>query len=268
MKKSYIDIDFDLYYDAIKLSYHDQEWINSALNNRHTLKEVLLPITGFNTDKAVNNYLYSKNLAEILKNRQSNKIDENFINIIFNSGSPESKDVLVNTVTNRTYHNASILKSLLEEYSDKKRDFFDCKIRPFPETTLDTTAPLNKFKIIKEHDEENPIEIEIAGYEIHANTETDWGKKLNDYFLERSNSKNMKRGYLSENEISSDVFDFTKRQLVHVKEVYIPVSHASHNQDKYKVLYREKFVVSNKDKDMTIDNKGLRVFYIGLAEEK
>lgn len=267
MKKSYIDIDFDLYYDAMKLCYHDEEWINAALNNRHTLKEVLLPITGFNTDKAVNNYLYSKNLAEILKNRQTTQIDENFINIIFNSGSEESKDVLINTITNKTYHNANILKSLLEEYSEKTRDFFDCKIKPYPETTLETTAPLSKFKITKEHDEENQVEMQISGYEIQVKIENDWSKKLNEYFAQRSKSKNMKRGYLSEQEISSDVYEFTKRQLVHVKEVYVPVSHANHNEGKYKVLYREKFVVPNNGKDITIDNKGLRVFYIGLAEE-
>lgn len=61
-------------------------------------------------------------------------------------------------------------------------------------------------------------------------------------------------------------FEFTKRQLVHLKEVFLPVSSALIQENTYKILYREKFVAHDGKKDLTIDQKGLQVFFIGKTE--
>jgi hypothetical protein len=260
MKKAHIDIDFDSYYDAIKLCYKDDVWLAEALNNKNTLKELAKPFTGYYTDIAVNNYLITNDVGEFLKYKKPNCMSEGFVNLLFNANSEESKNLIINTVTNKTYQNAVVMKCLIEEYCDKTRDVFYGKIVPFPDSVQETTQGLAKFKIIRENEE---IVAMIQNNNLITLALTPWGKKIEEFFDQRAQSKNMCRGYISENELSVQDFEFAKKQLVHLKEVYLPVNIAHTKPNTYKVLYKEKFIAHDRNRDITIDSKGLRVFYIG-----
>jgi hypothetical protein len=256
MHKPIITADLSAYHDAMALSLHDDEWFSAALKNKENLYEITKHITKENTEVAVNKFLSSKNIGEILKYKKVSMIDETAMNILLDTKSIDSKKSIIDAISKKTEHNCAVTVSLLSEYCDKTRDLFDAQVTPFPENIEDTFAPIKKFKI--NVGEKHLIVALETNRLVTDNTEH--VNSINEYFLDRAKSKNICRGYFcleNEQEVAN-----LRNRLLYFKEVKLPMAFANTKEGDYKVIYRENQICHLGTYDFTIDGGYLKVLHI------
>jgi hypothetical protein len=262
MRKPIITADLSAYHDAMALSLHDDEWFSAALKNKENLQEITKHITKENTEIAINRFMSNKNIGEILKYKKISMIDETSINVLLHTNSMASKKAILDTISKKTEHNCAVVISLLNEYCDKNRDIFDAQVVPFPENLEDTVAPLRKFKV---NVGEKFFIVKLNSNNLVAES-TDNTQNINDYFITRSKSKNICRGYFSVD--NEETIADLKNKLLYFKEIKIPVPYANTKEGDYKIIYRENQVCHMGAYDFTLDGRALKILHIQKSGEK
>jgi hypothetical protein len=260
MRKPIFEIDLALYNDALKLSLHDNEWISKAFENKQNIKELLKNVTKQDTLIATNEYIAKNDLGKIFKYKKIRSLDESTILYLFDQNAEQSKINLINQIKNKTTRNTNIIKNLIEEYSINTRDVFDAKILPFPDKIEDTVKPITKFKI--QLTEQKFFALEIGENELLVEDSSDNFIQIQEYFQERKKKKRITRGYLTKEQITQTQVQNLLEKLNYLKEVEIPFNYALKQGD-YKIVYREHQVAHLSDKDVTINDRNLRILHIG-----
>jgi len=260
MRKPIFEIDLTLYNDALKLSLHDNEWLSKSFEDKQNIKELLKDVAKQDTLIATNEYIAKNDLSKIFKYKKSRSLDESTILYLFDQNAEQSKINLINQIKTKTTRNACIVKNLLEEYSNSTRDLFDATILPFPDKIEDTVKPITKFKI--QINEDKFFSIEIGENELLLDSSTEKLASVQEYFKERKRKKRITRGYLTKEQITPTQVQKLLEKLIYMKEVEIPHTYALKQGD-YKIVYREHQVAHLEDRDVTINDRNLRILHIG-----
>ncbi len=260
MRKAEISIDLTLYNDAMQLCLYDREWYAIAKEQKENLFETIKIVTGDLSEIATNKYLLNKDIAELMKYKCANQLDEQSLGFFFDTESDASVKYLTSVIKTKTEFNAAVVKNLLQEYCDNTRDIFHATISPFPETPLDTTKSMKKFKVVI--NEDKYFILELSGQTLICRQHLENISQLNEYFETRATSKRICRGYFSKNDLPEEIVIEAQQKLNYLKECILPINFARKTESDYKIVYKEYQVCHCQDKDFTIDGKRLKISYI------
>ena len=144
--------------------------------------------------------------------------------------------------------NAKKIEYLVNEFSENKRTFFECRLKPFPENISDTWKPIRSFKINYEN---NKTIISIEQNIINVKSED---KIICEYFNQRNIDKTIKRKYINLQDMMQEEFEFAKKYLLRSKECFINVEKLYNESfdNCYKTIYRGNQTVSTGEYEIPI----------------
>jgi len=241
-----IQINLKDYNEALKISIHDDEWRNIALNQAENIEEYTKQFCK-NYKEAALIYLSKKDFSKIIEYK-TQPINENCMQFFMETSKEKNILDVIKNIKNKTNYMAENIAALLSEYSHQKRDLFEGELQPCPESFQETTKSIKKFKIIKDNHE---IKIKILNNKIFTNSDN-----LNQYFLERNESKFIGRAFCNlklEQQI---------QELIFFKTTSIPTNILEEEEQKYKIIFVENQAVKINNSYRTIDGSNFVVKHI------
>ena len=232
------------YVDALALSLHDDDWLDLAFNQHQNIVEFTKQFSN-KPEMAATVFLKNRDYTETIKYK-TKSIHENIFNFFMSPHSESVKLELMNNIKNKTKFIIDNVKSILEEYSDNTRHFFEAQINPFPENIFDTCKPINKFKITTEDDE---FLLKIAENKVLV----EHNEEIRNYFDQRNSSKEICRAYSNEN------LDKQIRNLIFERTTSIPTNSLYKENGKYKVVFTKNQSIFTNNAHRTLDGSNFTV---------
>ncbi len=259
-KTNNIDIDLSDYSEAIEKSLYDQDWVRHLYTDSENLMNVIKE-NNPNAESSIEaiEFCNNPNIKTFANLRSKDLIDYNILETIMDAGNFESNIKFANRIKNKTIYNIELAKSLVNEYSANTREFFYGRIAPFPESVEDTWKPITTFKLtLDNHDD---IVIKIDKSKITTNNSHD---KFYNYFENRNKSKDIKRMYLNENQITKEQYKKCRKDLIVVKEskLYVTCASEKNETSKYKILYKGNQTLNHQNIEIALFNPYIKVYQI------
>jgi hypothetical protein len=258
MKSNIIEIDFSEYNDAIEKSLYDQDWIKNLYNDKENIVEFFKDINPSRYIEFAANFIRNPDFRKVIKAKTDQRLNNRFVERILNAGTAEENLNIVNKIQSHTKYYATITENLMHEYSENTRNFLSGTIKPFPEKIEDTWKPIKSFKLIT--DEFNVV-LKLKTNQITCESENE---DINNYFIKRNACKDIKRGFLKENQISENSFNKTKRELLNLKQIEIPTNYCLLEKidSKYKISYRGNQTVKINNEEYSISGSNIKIYQI------
>lgn len=256
-RKANFVVDFNLYHDALKTCIHDDDWLQKAFSDKENIVEFAKQFVKTQPEKVVNEFCYSKDISTLLKNKKTKVLSENELLFLFDQNSEDTKINLINSIKNKTAYFGQATASLLREYCENTRDFFDATIIPHPSKMSETVRPVKKFGIVIEENKSLIFQLHDKGAVVLS--EGTQFINLKKYLKNRYISKELIHGYLDLNE---NTFKQLSNKLNFYKEVEIPRFKISNQKAEYKVVLRKNQTFTLDENIMSISGKNLKVLAI------
>jgi hypothetical protein len=248
--KTSIKINFSEYYDALKLSIHDDEWIQIAYKQKENIEQFTKQFCT-KYDEAAIIYIAKKDFSYVLDYKTS-PLNESCMDF-FTEPFKESNIIrVIQNIKNGTRYIAENMVLILQEYSNQTRDFFEAEISPLPENINDTTKLIKNFKVNKNNSE---FIIKLKNKNLICSD-----KEINNYLQERNINKKISRGFTNINlEKSIQELNFFKQTSIPTNELY--------KEGKYKVVFIESQAVETNFGFRTIHSENFVVKNIMRSHE-
>ncbi len=258
MKTNFIEIDYKEYNDAIEKSLFDESWIKNLYNDKENIISFFKILNEQRHLSFAADFIRYPNIKKIIMAKKDTEINNKLIEHMLNAGKAEENIIKINEIKSITNYYANITLSLFNEYSQLTRDFISGVIKPYPEQIEDTWKPIKCFRLITNEQE---IVLKILNNKVLCNSEN---KSFVEYFNNRNKSKDLKRGYLTENQISQKAVKNVKRELLNLKEITIPTNYNKINNDnaKYKIIYKGNQTVQYNMEEVSIGGDNLKIYQI------
>ena len=248
--KTSIKINFSEYYDALKLSIHDEEWIDLAYKQKENIEEFTRQFcTKF--DEAAIIYIAKKDFSHIL-DYKTYPINESCMSFFMEPFKESNVIQVIQNIKNNTKYIVENISLVLEEYSHQTRNFFEAELSPWPESIEETTKPIKNFKITKDNSE---FVVKLKDRNLFCTEKT-----INQYLQERNNDKKISRAFTDTN------LEKSIQELNFFKQTSIPTNEL-HKIGKYKVVFVESQAVETNYGYRTIDGKNFVVKNIMRTHE-
>ncbi len=249
MRQNLTEIFLENYHYALTSSINNTDWNSNVTHFPEVLSEYL------GTKNNINIVNETNDVKQLIEYKNKNKLS--FIPIKVVKLKDHKKDIskhLVNKLFQKTSYFAHMIKNLLDEFAEKKRQFAHYKISPYPEKPTDTYFPIKKFKI--DSNIGQFIAELLRNGMIIKNSDND---EMKDYFINRCMNKHVKTAYLD------DIPDYNnmKRKLVFVK--FAPLNHSkvfSIKPKKYKIKYLGNQTVQYENNEYSISDEPINIFYL------
>lgn len=253
VKTNYIEICLKEYLNALQKSLFDSDWVENLYKDKINIFEFFEKVGKNNTIRNAVKFLETNRINYVFESCDKNILNQNVVDMVFDAGTAEQNKKMIMSLYEQTHYYANIVACLINEYSENKREFFDIKIKPMPESIQETWRPITKFKV-----GETLVEVTNSGLNVMEKG------NLHNYFEARKKNKVIKKLYLPESLLSSSDFQAVKRKLLHFKECEINSNYAmtENLNAKYKITLYGSQTVKNDNFEYNIVGKNIKVLHI------
>jgi hypothetical protein len=247
-KSNLFTYDFDEYDNALQKSLYDESWVFNLYKDKDNIYDIFKLISNNNYIKEASEFIREPSVKKLILAKSKKILDEKILSRICEAGKSEQNTEYVNEIKFITLVNAKKIEYLVNEFSENKRTFFECRLKPFPENISDTWKPIRSFKINYEN---NKTIISIEQNIINVKSED---KIICEYFNQRNIDKTIKRKYINLQDMMQEEFEFAKKYLLRSKECFINVEKLYNESfdNCYKTIYRGNQTVSTGEYEIPI----------------
>lgn len=242
------------YKKVCEQSLYQEEWIKNLYYDKENIARILESNNiSYGTIKE---FLINPNIINLIKNNKQIAISENLALRFFDAGKSKENIKALKEIYEQTLLNADLVIKLLNEYSQKTRDFIDAELYPVTENQK-TWCPIKTFKI-KNESIDSTIEIKNKTINCTGN------EKLNLYFSNRNFDRTIKRGFLKDNQLNYEQYKNCRKSLISIKETKLNVNfcYSSNEECKYKILFKENQCVLDDKFYIPLFNDNIKVLQI------
>lgn len=257
-KTNNIEIEYSEYHDALDKSLYDESWIQNLYKDKENIISFFKRLNETRYISFAANFIRNPDIKRVIVANNKNTLNNSIVEQILDAGKAKENKRKVEEIKSITNYYANITVALLNEYSNTTRDFINATIKPYPESIEDTWKPIKTFRLIRENDE---MVIKITNKKVLVETFND---DIKNYFNQRNISRDLKRGYLSKDQISESCLKNIRRQLLNLKEVIIPTNFCSTNKNdnNYKIIYKGNQTVEYNNEEVSISGENIKVYQI------